>query len=99
MMERDVELRIKGRLYEIASGNDEVLESRQGFPASESGYMKTLESVVDVAGPDPMDEMAAFTKEYIQDHHERPANQTVRIEARSRVSKAGYPPDEYLNAA
>jgi len=99
MMERDVELRIKGHLYEIASVNDEVLESRQGFPASERGYRKTLESVVDIAGPDLLDEMAAYIKEYIQDHHERPPNQTVRIEARSRVSKAGHPPDEYLNAA
>jgi len=98
-MERDVDLRVKGHLYEIASVNDEVLESRQGFPASERGYRKTLESVVDIAGPDLMDEMAAYIKEYIQDEHERPANQTVRIEARSRVSKAGYPPDEYLNAA
>jgi len=42
MMERDVELRIKGHLYEIASVNDEVLESRQGIPASERGYRKTL---------------------------------------------------------
>lgn len=98
-MERDVELRIKGHLYEIATVNDEVLESRQGFPASESGYRKTLESVVDIAGPDLMDEMAAYIKEYIQEQQERPANQTVRKEARSRVSKAGYPPDEYLNAA
>jgi len=99
MMERDVDLRIKGHLYEIASVNDEVLESRQGFPASERGYRKTLESVVDIAGPDLLDEMAAYIKEYIQDHHERPPNQTVRIEARSLVSKAGHPPDEYLNAA
>lgn len=98
-MERDVELRIKGHLYEIASVNDEVLESRQGFPASESGYRKTLESVVGIAGPDLMDEIAKYIKEYIQEQRERPANQTVRIEARSRVSKAGYPPDEYLNAA
>jgi hypothetical protein len=71
-MERDVELRIKRHLYEIASVNDEVLESRQGFPASERGYRKTLESVVDIAGPDLLDEMAAYIKEYIQDHHERP---------------------------
>ena len=98
-MERDVELRIKGHLYEIASVNDEVLESRQGFPASERGYRKTSESVVAIAGPDLLDDMAAYIKEYIQNHHERPPNQKVRIEARSHVSKAGYPPDEYLNAA
>jgi len=86
-------------LYEIESVNDEVLESRQGFPASERGYRKTLESVVDIAGPDLMDDMAAYIKEYIQDHYALPPNQIVRIEARSRVSKAGHPPDEYLNAA
>jgi hypothetical protein len=38
-----------GHLYEIESVNDEVLESRQGFPASERAYWKTLESVVDIA--------------------------------------------------
>lgn len=98
-MERDFELRMKGHLYEITSVNDEVLESRQGYPASEEGYRKTLESVLDIAGADLMDEMAAFIKEHIQKHEERPANQTVRKEARSRVSKAGYPADDYLNAA
>jgi hypothetical protein len=98
-MERDVELRIKGHLYEISSVNDEVLESRQGYPTSEEGYRKTLDSVLDIAGTDMMDEVAAYIKEYIQKHQERPANQTVRKEARSRVSKAGYPADEYLNAA
>ena len=71
-MERDVDLRIKGHLYEIASVNDEVLESRQGFPASERGYRKTPESVVAIAGPDLLDEMAAYIEEYIQDRHERP---------------------------
>jgi len=98
-MERDAELRIKGHLYEISSLNDEVIESRQGYPASEQGYRKTLDSVLDISGVELMDGIAAFIKEYIQEHQERPANQTVRKEARSRVSKAGYPADEYLNAA
>lgn len=98
-MERDAELRIKGHLYEISSLNDEVIESRQGYPASEKGYRKTLDSVLDISGVELMDGIAAFIKEYIQEHQERPANQTVRKEARSRVSKAGYPADEYLNAA
>lgn len=31
-MERDVEFRPNGHLYEIASVNDEVLGSRQGVP-------------------------------------------------------------------
>lgn len=98
-MERDVELRLKGHLYEIRAVNDEVLGSRQGYPISERGYQKTLESVVDIAGPELMDEMATFIKEYIEENEDRPANKEVRIEARSRVSKAGYPADEYLNAA
>lgn len=98
-MERDVELRLKGHLYEIRAVNDEVLDSRQGYPSSERGYRETLESVVDVAEPEQMDEMAAFIKEYIEENEDRPANKKVRIEARSRVSNAGYPADEYLNAA
>ena len=98
-MERDVELRIKGHLYEIASVNDEVLESRQGYPASEEGYEKTLTSVAEVAGPELMDDVAANIKGHIRQNGERPANLRVRREARSLVSKAGYPPDEYLNAA
>jgi len=98
-MERDVELRMKGHLYEIGSVNDEVIESRQGFPASEHGYQKTLESVLEIAGQELMDEMAAYIKEHIREEQERPENQAVRKQARRRVSKAGYPPDEYLNAA
>jgi len=98
-MERDFELRIKGHLYEIASVNDQVLESRQGFPASEHGYRQTLESVVEIAGQELMDEIAESIKEHIRENKERPANQDIRKKARRRVSKAGYPPDEYLNAA
>lgn len=98
-MERDVELRLCGHLYEIASANDEVLGTRQGFPASETGYRKTLNSVLDVAGPNLMDEVADSIKDHIRTHEERPANQAVRKDARKLVSKAGYPPDDYLNAA
>ena len=98
-MDRDVELRIKGHLYEIASVNDEVLGSRQGYPVAEGGYEKTLKSVAAIAGPDFVDEVAEYIKDHIQKRKERPTNQMVRREARSLVSKAGYPPDEYLNAA
>ena len=90
---------MKGHLYEIGSVNDEILESRQGFPASEQGYRQTFQSVVEIAGQELMDEIAAYIKEYIRENQDRPTNQTVRKQARSRVSKAGYPPDEYLNAA
>ena len=98
-MERDVELRVKGHLYEISEVNDEVLDSRQGYHMSEEGYRKTLDSVLDVAGVDMVDEVVAYIKEYIREHEERPTNNDVRRKARSLVSKAGYPADEYLNAA
>lgn len=98
-MNRNAELRRNGHLYEIASVNDEVLGSRQGFPASEDGYRRTLNSVIEIAGPDLMDEVAASIKHHIQAHEERPTNQAVRKDARILVSKAGHPPDDYLNAA
>ena len=99
IMDRDIELRIKGHLYEIATIDDGMIDNRQGFHAAENGYRKTLESVADVAGTELVDEVAAYIKEYIETHQERPRNQKVRREARSIVSKAGYPADEYLNAA
>lgn len=98
-MDRDAELRIKGHLYEIATIDDEIIANRQGFPAAETGYRKTLESVLDVSRINLVDEMAEYIKDQIRTNKERPANQAVRKEARLRVSKAGYPPDEYLNAA
>src|SRR6056297_2805680 len=93
-MERDVELRVKGHLYEISEVNDEVMENRQGFHMSEEGYRKTLDSVLDVAGVDMVDDVVAYIKEYIREHEERPTNNDVRRKARSIVSKAGYPADE-----
>lgn len=39
-MERDVELRMKGHLYEIGSINDEILESRQGFHGQKTGIKR-----------------------------------------------------------
>lgn len=98
-MDRDLELRIKGHLYEIGTVNDRVLESRQGFPASEGGYKSTLESVADVAGREFVDDVAAYIKEFIQEKEVRPENNAVRKEARKMVSRAGHPPDPYLNAA
>ena len=98
-MDRDADLRIKGHLYEIATIDDETIGNRQGFHAAETGYRKTFESVLDVSGIEMVDEVAEYIKDHIRSHEERPANQTVRKEARLRVSKAGDPPDEYLNAA
>ena len=98
-MDRDVELLINGHLYEITTTDDKVIGNRQGFPASETGYRKTLESVADIAGTELIYEVAEYIKEHIETHQERPSNQNVRQKARSIVSKAGYPDDEYLNAA
>lgn len=98
-MERDIELRIKGHLYEIATVDDEIIGNSQGFYSAEQGYQKTLMSVAEIAGTELMDTMADGIKEYIEANQERPANQSVRKKARILVSKAGYPPDAYLNAA
>jgi hypothetical protein len=98
-MDRDLQLRLKGHLWEIREVNDEVFGSRRGFPAAAMGYEKTFESVADVGGRELLDEVASFVKDHIREQEDRPSNNTVRREARSMVSKAGYPPDEYLNAA
>lgn len=75
------------------------MECRQGFPAAEGGCKKTLKSVADVAGRDLIDDVAEYIKEFIQKKERRPENNAVRTEARKMVSRAGYPPDPYLNAA
>lgn len=98
-MNRDTELRIKGHLYEVASVDKKIIANAQGFHSAEQGYIKTLTSVAEIAGPELMDEVAEKIKQHIVEQHERPKNQSVRKEARSLVSKAGYPPDDYLNAA
>ena len=98
-MDRDLELRIKGHLYEIAAVNNEVLESKQGFPMAEKGYTKTLESVAECAGPDLVDEVAEDIKDYIRNEQERPNNQSVRRDARFLLVDEGIVPDTYLNRA
>lgn len=98
-MDRDLELRIKGHLYEIATVNDEVKGDRRGFPAAEKGYRETLESVAEIAGRALVDEVAAHIKNSIRKTEDRPRNQAVRKKARLMVSRAGHPPDDYLNAA
>lgn len=47
-IDRELQLRLKGHLWEMAGVNAEVLDSRQGFPAAIRGYEKTFESVADV---------------------------------------------------
>lgn len=96
---RDLELRIHGHLREIALVNDDVIGGRQGFPPAIMGYEKTLQSVATCATVDELDEVAQLIKDRIRDHGERPANQIVRRTARTIVSHAGYPADDFLNAA
>ena len=98
-MDRDLEIRIKGHLYEIRELNDEVLESRQGFPMSEEGYEKTLRSVAEDAGAKQVDEVAEWIKDWIQSKEKRPPNRNVRREARKIISKGEFVIGEYLNAA
>lgn len=98
-MDRDLALRIKGHLYEIGTVNDEVKGGRQGYPAAENGYKETLESVAAVASQDLVDEVAAHIEDSLEKNGDRPRNQAVRKKARRMVSKAGHPPDDYLNAA
>lgn len=98
-MDRSEELRIKGHLYEIATVNDEVLESRQGFHSSEEGYRKTLESVVACAGTGMLDEVADEIKDHIRAEEERPENRDLRRDTRMRLAEEGIVADEYLNSA
>lgn len=96
---RGLELRVKGHLYEIQEINDEIIEGRQGYPMSEFGYERTLMSVADCADENVIDEVANYIKNQIEANGERPKNRKVRRVARSRVSDAGYPANNYLNTA
>ncbi|MUV56556.1 hypothetical protein [Halogeometricum sp. CBA1124] len=96
---RDVELRIHGHLHEIGRVNDEEIGSKQGFPSSIAGYERTLRSVAECATEDEVDETADYIESTISESGERPPNNIVRRTARSVVSKAGYPANEFLNAA
>jgi hypothetical protein len=96
---RDLELRIKGHLYEITEVNEEVLGSEQGLPMSVSGYRKTLRSVADRGDSKLMDQVAESIEEHIRTHEDRPENQTVRRDARMLLTEQGIAPDSYLNRA
>jgi hypothetical protein len=96
---RDLELRIKGHLYEIAAVNDEVLGSRQGLPMAEAGYRKTLQSVAVCGNGELMDRVAENIKEHIRTQKDRPKNRSVRRDARQLLAEEGVVPDEYLNQA
>ncbi len=77
VVNRFLELRIKGHLYEISSIDDEAIESKQGFHLAEEGYRKTLESVADCADTELVDEIAARIKDQIRTDNE-PPNQSIR---------------------
>jgi len=95
-MDRDLELRIKGHLYELGTVNDDVLGTRQGFHSAEQGHASTLESVADCAGADMVDRVAEIIG-HIREREERPTNQSVRREARTLLSEEGYISNRYLN--
>lgn len=99
VVNRSLELRIKGHLYEISSIDDEAIESKQGFHMAEDGYRKTLESVADCAGTELVDEIADRIKDQIRTDNERPRNQSVRRDARMLLAENDIVADEYLNKA
>jgi hypothetical protein len=94
-----LELRIAGHLREIEQANDDVFGHRQGLHPAITAYEKTLKSVGDCATKEEVDEIAAHVKNMIRREESRPTNQDLRRRARRVVSQAGYPADDYLNAA
>lgn len=95
----DAELRIRGHLHEIREINDQIIGSRQGFPKAETGYKKTLVNTAVIANIGIVDEVASHIKQEIRCTGERPSNRKIRRFARSEVSEAGFPANEYLNTA
>lgn len=98
-LSRDTELRIQGHLREVRCVNDETIESRQGLPPAITGYERTFQSVAECATQHELDQVAEYVKDRIRRQSERPSNRDVRRTARSLISQAGYPADEFLNAA
>ncbi len=98
-MDRGLELRIKGHLYEIREVNDQVLKSRQGFPMAENGYRKTLQSVASCSNPELVDRVANDIKDQIRSREERPNNRSIRRDARMLLADEGIVADNYLNSA
>ncbi|AKH98639.1 hypothetical protein [Halanaeroarchaeum sulfurireducens] len=95
-MDRGLELRIKGHLFEIESLNDDIIESQQGLPQSLEGYQKTLQAVAEDATLEHMDEVAEGIKEYIRQNEDRPKNRDIRRDARKSISEDGHVLGKYL---
>lgn len=98
-MDRGLELRIKGHLYEIREINHQVFGTRQGFPMAEKGYNKTLQSVADCSNPELVDQVANNIKEQIRTCEERPNNRAIRRDARMLLADKVIAPNSYLNTA
>lgn len=96
---RELELRIKGHLYELDKLDTEYVDTKQGFHSAEQGYSRTLESVADCAGTEMVDRVAENIKEHIRNEGERPDNKSIRRDARMLLSEEGIVADEYLNRA
>jgi hypothetical protein len=96
---RDLDLRIKGHLYEIRETNEEVIGGEQGYPMAENGYQATLTSVAICADEDVIDAVAKHIQDEMRKLGSRPKNRKIRRVARQLVSEAGYPPNKYLNRA
>jgi gas vesicle protein len=95
-MERSVELRIKGHLYEIREANDAIVESRQGLHVSLNAYKKTLESVAKSGDVELVDDVAGDIKDRLKETGDRPSNQEMRKEARTLLAEQDIVPDDYL---
>jgi|APHM01.1.fsa_nt_gi hypothetical protein len=98
-MDREIELRMKGHLYEIREVNDQVLDARQGLPMSEKGYQKTLKSVAKCSNPKLVDQVATEIKDQIRSREERPSNRSIRRDARTLLADEDIVGDKYLNTA
>lgn len=98
-LERGVELRLKGHLYEIRAINNDVIGGEQGYPMAEAGYHRTLREVADTSSVTELDEVAAEIKQLINDTGDRPPNRKIRRYAREIVAQNGYPSTSYLNRA
>jgi len=99
LMERDMELRVKGHLFEILEIDDEVIDNGQGQTPAMNGYRRSLENVADSANAKLMDEVAKDIKQHIRSREERPPNVNVRVDARKLIVSEGFLPSDYLNSA
>lgn len=99
LMDRGMQLRIKGHLYEIEEIDDEIIGNAQGLESAKTGYQRTLKSVADRAGTELVDRVANDIKEHIRSREERPRNADVRVDARMLLADEDIVAGDYLNSA